>query len=394
MNDRGNTDLRMAVCTQSVSHFEAPLFNLSAKIPGLQLKVFYLDEVESEPRFDAAYGGKISWGGDLLDGYESERCIDMRAIKAGLEAWGAEVVLMYGYAWPGAARMILSRWMQGKPQIHRGTMNYRTDPRSTFRSRLRRPLSRWLLRRFQAHHFGGSYSRKVLIDAGVRPESLFFVPYSVDSTFFSTGSVLTENINSAKQIREKIGWKSSDRVLLFIAQHNWIKGPDIAMEVFRKYHLQDDTARLLVVGSGSMTDSMKGYAQDHGLQQSVYFAHFVPSKDTIPYYLASDLVLCTSRYETWARMANEAMLCGRPCLINDAVAAAGGLIEDGISGYVMQGLDPVRYVQAIARYFAMGADEKFMMSEAARSAGRKFSYEENINNVVAAARYAVGAVGK
>lgn len=389
MSDPANTTIRMAVCTQSISHFEAPLFRLSARLSGLQLKVFYVDEIDHAPRYDAAYGGMITWGGDLLDGYESERCSGIRAIEAALEAWGADVVLMYGYAWPGAARLILLRWMKGQPQIHRGTLNYHLDPRVTWRGRLGRPIRRWLLGRFHAHHYGGSYSRKVVLDAGAPPDSLFFVPYSVDSTSFLTGSGLAANIDSAERIRRQAGWESGDRVLLFIAQHNWVKGPDIAMEVFRQYRLLDKTARFLVVGSGSMTEAMKASVLNHGLQQSVHFANFVPSSETIPYYLASDLVLCTSRYETWARMVNEAMLCGRPCVINDIVPAAGGLVEQHVNGYVVQGLDTAAYIKAISGYFALTAEDRIMIGEAARAAAIRFSYEANIQNVLAAARYAI-----
>lgn len=395
MDSSNRGDLSMAICTQSISHFEAPMFKLASELPGLRLKVFYLDEVEIAPKFDRAYGESIHWGGNPLDGYESVRCNSVREMKVGVEAWKAEVVLMYGYAWPGAASIILSRWIGRKPQIHRGTLSYHYDPRgSRLRSRMMRPLRNWLLTRFHAHHYGGSYSRKVLLDAGVDQDSLFFVPYSVDSGFFSTRSGHPASIMQAERIRDQAGWRSSDRVLLFIAQHNWVKGPDIMMEVFRKYRQTDDSARLLVVGSGSMTEEMEAYAQHHGFRQSVFFAGFVPSAETVPYYLASDLVVCTSRYETWARMVNEAMLCGKSCLINDAVAAAGGLVEDGVNGHVVRGLELDGYVQAITGHFAMDADQRARMSEEARTAARRFSYEENIHNVLDAALYAVRSTGK
>jgi glycosyltransferase involved in cell wall biosynthesis len=391
MNDQivgGDAPLKMAVCTQSISHFEVPMFRLSAQLPGLEIKVFYLDEVDVAPRFDAAYGNAIHWGGDLLEGYESECCGDARKLQIRMAAWGADVVMIYGYAWPGAAHLIISRWLRGQPLIHRGTLNYYRDPRARLRSRIMRPLGRWLLGRFNAHHYGGSYSRKVLLDAGAAPESLFFVPYSVDSLSFLSKCDEPSSLEFAALIRERAGWKATDRVLLFIGQHNWIKGPDIAMEIFRQYHDIDDTARLLVVGSGSMTESMKQFTLRHGLDQSVYFSGFVPSAETVPYYLASNLVLCTSRYETWARMINEAMLCRKPCIVNHLVAASGGLVDDSVNGYVVRELTVLAYVNAITRHFSMAADERMKMGVEARRSAEKFSYEININGVLEAARYA------
>jgi glycosyltransferase involved in cell wall biosynthesis len=394
MSSHERVILKMAVCTQSISHFEVPMYRLGNALPGLEIRVFHLDPVEGAGRLDADYGQVIHWGVDTLAGYEAEQCASPGHMRARVRAWGADVVLMYGYSWAGAPTAILLRWLRGEPQIHRGTLNYHHDPRARLRSRFMRPLGRWLLSRFDAHHYGGSYSRKVLLDAGAKPESLFFVPYSVDSEFFSQAADVPAELEAARDVRNRAGWGVDDRVLLFIAQHNWVKGPDIVMEVFRQYQELDGTARLLVVGSGSESDEMKTHAVRHGLKEHVHFTGFVPSHGTVPYYLASDMVLCTSRYETWARMVNEAMLCRKPCVINHIVPAAGGLVDDGMNGFVVQGLEPELYVEAISRYFAMGKEQQLRMGESARVAAQRFSYEANIEGVLDAARYAVGATGK
>ena len=203
-----------------------------------------------------------------------------------------------------------------------------------------RPLGRLLLRLFDAHHYGGDYSRKVLLDAGAKESSLFFVPYSVDTPHFLAEAANPVQQKAALDIRTTLGWAPDDHVILFIAQHNWFKGPDIAMEVFRQVAQADPKARFLVVGSGSMTEAMKTYAQQYLDPRAIHFAGFVSSAQTVAYYLASDLVLCTSRYETWARMVNEAMLCRRPCLVSRIVPAAGGLIVNNENGYVVKNPKP------------------------------------------------------
>ena len=175
-----------------------------------------------------------------------------------------------------------------------------------------RPLRSPLLRLFQAHHYGGDYSRKVLLDAGADPASLFFVPYSVDSPYFAAAADDPARIAAARELRRALGWTEEDPVVLFIAQHNWFKGPDIAMQVFERVGAGHERARFLVVGSGRMTGDMQSFARDRLGSHRIHFAGYVPSAQTTPYYLLSDLVLCSSRYETWARMVNEAMLCPAP----------------------------------------------------------------------------------
>ena len=65
------------------------------------------------------------------------------------------------------------------------------------------------------------------------------------------------------------------------------------------------------MGKGHETPAMMRAAEELLEPGTYHFAGFVPSKHTVPYYLASDLVIFPSRYETWARGVNEAMLCGR-----------------------------------------------------------------------------------
>ena len=251
-----------------------------------------------------------------------------------------------------------------------------------------RPFGRMLLRLFDSHHYGGDYSRKVLLDAGVKEEALFFVPYSVDTPHFVAAADAPDRQRAGLEIREAQGWSSDDHVILFIAQHNWFKGPDIAMEVFRQVAQTDPAARFLVVGSGHMTAALKAYALQHFDLNIIHFSGFVPSGLTVAYYLASDLVICTSRYETWARMVNEAMLCRRPCVVSRVVPAAGGLIVDGENGYVVEAPEAGQFVPVIRRHFTLPQQVRQRMGEAAREKAQAFAYEPYIDNVLAAARYA------
>lgn len=379
--------LRLAVLTLAISHFEVPLFRLCARVEGLQFKVFYILPVKAQS-FDTEYVQEIDWGDDLLAGYDSVQVSGPEELDRATRGWGADVVLVYGYGWPGAPRIILRNWWRGRAQVHRGTLNYYLDPRRPIKGRLMRSLGRMLLRLFHAHHYGGDYSRKVLLDAGAKEEALFFVPYSVDTPHFLAATEHPDQQGAALAIRETQGWSPDDHVILFIAQHNWFKGPDIAIEVFRQVAQADPAARLLVVGSGRMTAAMKAYAQQHLNRKVIHFAGFVPSAETVAYYLASDLVICTSRYETWARMVNEAMLCRRPCLVSRVVPAAGGLIVDGDNGYVVEVPEASQFVPVIKRHFTLPQEVRQRMGDTAREKAQAFAYEPHIDSVVAAARYA------
>lgn len=387
VSNREPQRLRLAVLTPGISHFEVPLYRLLAGTDELEFKVFYVDPPKSG-RMDSEYTQSIDWGDDLLEGYPAAQVLNPEALDDAARLWRADVTLVYGYSWRGAPRMIVGNFLRGRAQVHRGTLNYYLDPRRPIKGRMLRPLRQLLLRFFHAHHYGGDYSQRVLRDAGVEQSAMFFVPYSVDTPRFLRAADDPRQIAAAAKLRADNGWDPDDHVLLFIAQHNWFKGPDIALETFRRVSQSDPKARILIVGSGRMTEDLKIQAQRTLDPAIVRFTGFIPSYSTVPFYLGSDLVLCTSRYETWARMVNEAMLCRRPCLVSRIVPAAGGLIVDGNNGYVVDAPKVEQFVPVIRAHFAQSRQQREEMGEVARSKAKEFAYEPNVENVVAAARHA------
>jgi glycosyltransferase involved in cell wall biosynthesis len=345
-------------------------------MPGVELRVLHLHDLP-ENQYDVEYQSIISWGKNLRDGYCSIRHDSINALVEEMLAWMPRVVLIYGYAWRRAVPVILRMRKHGISIVHRGTMIPIVDPRQGWKAHLRRPLRKLLLRLFDTHHYGGDYSRQVLQMAGIRPEAMFFVPYSVDSLYFLAASKEDGKLHQAAQLRKRLGWAEDDPVILYIGQHNWFKGPDIAMAVLAKAQAKIRCLRALIVGHGGMTQSMIDTAGRALVPGSYHFTGFVPSYATVPYYLASDLVLFTSRYETWGRAMNEAMLCERPCLTNRMVGAAGGLVEDGMTGLVVNKNDVGDYVARIENFFALPRTRRWNIGESARERALEFSYERH-----------------
>lgn len=382
-----NSPLRIAVITWGVSHFEVPLFRLCHSREDVELMVFYCLPVK-QGVFDTEYKQKIDWGGDLLAGYNSHYEPTFSKLVTAIEDWGADVSLIYGYSWPGISLHILQNRLKGHAQIHRGTLNYHRDPRRPIRGRLQRPIGRLLLALFDAHHYGGTYSKKVLLDAGAKQDSLFYVPFSIDTPYFLRQSSEIGTLEAAEEIRRKLGWGSECQVVLYIAQLNWFKGPDIAIETFARLAETHPTMRFLVLGSGRMGDEMRQAAAKTIRQQHIHFAGFVASLDTPKYYLASDLVLCSSRYETWARMLNEAMLCRCPAVISELVPAAGDLVIDGDTGHVVVRPTVEELSAAVYKHFQLPVVERNAMRDRAQERAKLFGYDGWVDNVVASASYA------
>jgi glycosyltransferase involved in cell wall biosynthesis len=101
----------------------------------------------------------------------------------------------------------------------------------------------------------------------------------------------------------------------------------------------------------------------------------------MPYYLTASLVLFPSRYDTWSRGVNEAMLARRPCIVSRVVPAAGGLVDDRVNGYVVDELEPAPFSDRIVQFLDMPASTRSAMGDAARSRALEFSYEAHADDL-------------
>jgi glycosyltransferase involved in cell wall biosynthesis len=86
------------------------------------------------------------------------------------------------------------------------------------------------------------------------------------------------------------------------------------------------------VGSGIMEAELKTAAKE--LKVDAHFEGFKNQTELPLCYAASDVVVLPSDAgETWGLVVNEAMACGRPAIVSNAVGCAPDLIEEGQTGF-------------------------------------------------------------
>lgn len=367
--------LKVAIVTPKISHFEVPLFRLVASFENIDLRVFHNDS-RGDTFHDVDYGTTINWGEQLRGGYPNTAFATLTELKGSLLDWSPNVTMQYGYFWKGALSFLAHLRLARIPVVHRGLLttyhNTRQHPLVTRAWRMVLPT---LLKRFQGHHYGGTYSEAVLERSGIPKSQRFFVPFSIDTNYFAAKADDPVEGAAAAEMRRGLGWSAKDPVLLFMCQHSWFKAPDVMLRIAAEAQRRHPATKLIMAGSGTMTDELKSFAASNLTPGSFHFPGYVSSKQTMPVYLASDLVLFPSRYDTWSRGVNEAMLARRPCIVSRVVPAAGGLVEHGENGYVVDGLQPGPFVDIVEEFFSRSSQARVVMGEAARERAKYFSYE-------------------
>jgi len=199
---------------------------------------------------------------------------------------------------------------------------------------------------------------------GARSERIEIVPPGVDHAFFSPGD--------RGGARAALGL-GSHPVLLFVGRIQPLKGVGVAIEALAALSATHPDAVLVVVGgpSGAEGDAEQAAALDLvarlGLGDRVRFVAPQPHHLLSTYYRAADVCVVPSRSESFGLVALEAGACGTPVV----AAAVGGLltlVDDGVTGLLVDTRDPADYAVAVTEILDHPARAAAMAAAAAERA--------------------------
>ena len=196
------------------------------------------------------------------------------------------------------------------------------------------------------------------------------VPPGVDHEIFRP---VTADLRAKERAELGVG---PGPVLLFAGRIQPLKGADLAVAALAE--LGDLAAVLLVVGGPSGPDGPAELARLHalvdelGLRDRVRFVPPQSHADLARYYRAVDVCLVPSHSESFGLVALEAAACGTP-VVASAVGGLSSLVEDGVTGHLVDSRDPGDYAAPIARLLA-DPEAAATMGANAEIASRRYAW--------------------
>ena len=190
-----------------------------------------------------------------------------------------------------------------------------------------------VLLRLEAMHFRGRrYQRVIALSVqvrealnryyGVPAEDVDIVPNGFAPDEFSPEIRLSRR----QSMRDKLGLKSDQTVLLFVANELERKGFSTVIDAVAQ--LKRDDVRLLVVGKTDKA-AVEAIAAKAGVETQV--VHCGPTRDVAGFHAASDLFVLPTQYEAFCLAILEALGSGLP-VITSIVPGARDAIVPGING--------------------------------------------------------------
>jgi len=208
---------------------------------------------------------------------------------------------------------------------------------------------------------------------GADPNRLCTSPPGVDHRVFRPGS--------QRSARRRLGLGPGP-ALLFVGRIQPLKGVDVLLEAFGRIEATHPEATLLIVGGPSGPNgrqellALRQRAAGLGVLGRVKFYGPLPHGLLPDFYRAADVVVVPSRAESFGLVAAEAQACGTPVV----AAKVGGLVyvvDDGLTGILVDGWDPADYAEALDRLLA---DDglRTKMGEASVIWARRFSWDATV----------------
>jgi 1,2-diacylglycerol 3-alpha-glucosyltransferase len=111
--------------------------------------------------------------------------------------------------------------------------------------------------------------------------------------------------------------------------------------------LPRDDIQLAIAGRGAYSSQYKALARSLNLGERVHFTGFIPNEDLHVLLNSVDVFTMPSEAELLSIATLEAMACGRPVLLADAVALPE-LVRPGVNGYLFKPGDPAEAAQCMA----------------------------------------------
>ena len=138
-------------------------------------------------------------------------------------------------------------------------------------------------------------------------------------------------IERKQELRTKYGFSDSKKSLLFVTTGNHLKGYDFLLEVMEK--LLNEPIELIIAGVKPIKTNLP----------NVNFLGYIKNVNELMW--AADALVHPAKYEAYAQVVSESLLCGLPVIVSDRVGAKSVVTED--VGRVVNGFNHSDWINAI-----------------------------------------------
>ena len=323
--------LKVDVLTPIPTPYRDPFWEALADGVGIELRVLFcaVGKADRPWRSCERESGlfEVLSGFDLLGGGDGSSAFLNPRVLHYLGERRPDALLLGGYNHPTMLLALCWALVTRTPvflmcETHQGS------GRGGWRSRVRSILLRLLLPHIAGALPTGRLAQAFLRCHGMAPERMELLPNAPDQAALVTAAEL--GMKRRGSILADIGFPADSRVVLFVGRFIVKKRVLDLVDAFCGSDLPDD-ARLVLVGDGEERAAIETRIAASGMGSRIRLTGFLEPEAVWRWYGVADLYVLPSA-ETWGVSALEAMGCGLPLVLSDAVGSHPDLklLDDGV----------------------------------------------------------------
>lgn len=320
--------MRVAVVVSHPIHYFCPQYRSWAEIEENDVHVFFGSTQGSATYFDSGFGRSMSWGDELVNGFEStfldehagtppDKRLVGNALRKGLAAFEPDIVIVYGYT-QALQRSALKWCLRSKTPVAYISDSELRHQQSKPRTLLKRAVLPWLFSRISFFLTVGNANEEYYRYLGVPSEKFVRMHFPIDRVLYDDAFAAREKLRRERRAHMRL---SEDVLLITMvgklisqkAQTDLIRASQLAFG-------EDHRLRLLVIGSGPMETEYARAAENDSVTQ---FSGFVTPAELPSYYAASDIYVHSSSVDPHPLAVSEAAAMGCPLVLSSAVGSWG-----------------------------------------------------------------------
>ena len=329
--------------------YQSPLIKFLTK-KGLKIKVLFRSDMSTRKYFDTEFKKKISWGTNLLDGFDYEYLNYVGPNKVDaifplttdftnkIIEKDTDIIWLHGIKnWYNLCIIFIAKIFNKKVFI-RDEANHFSKKRSFLNKIFNYFFYKFIDNFIDVYLAIGSQNKKYYLDHNIENKKIVIVPYTVDNNFFNKKNKFKNNKKLTYIFAAKLIKKKGANILLEainILNHN------------KKFNYNSE---FLIIGDGYMKNSLQSYVKLKNLK-NVKFIPFQNQKKLSELYQKSDVFIIPSLFEPWGLTVNEAMAAENAIISSSAVASAYDLVSNNVNGYRFKNGDSKDLANKILKIF-------------------------------------------
>lgn len=329
----------LAIASHPVQYM-SPIFRRMAKDHRFDLRVAYCSLRGAEPGVDPEFEATVQWDVPLLDGYTWTH-VPNRGSGAD-SFWGLRNPGLRALVRDGRFHAVLcyvsyrraSFWIAYRAARSCGVaFLFGTDAASlaprdgrSWKAAAKNYFWPFLFRLADQVIVPSTATAEMMSSLGIPDEKVTLTPFVVDNDWWNAQAARTDR----NATRASWGVSENDLAVLYCAKLQSWKRPADLLQAFAAANVPH--AHLVFAGEGPQRAQLEAEANSLEICARVHFLGFANQSLLPAVYSAADLFVLPSGYDPCPAVVCEAMVCGLPVLLSDAIRGRFDLVQPGLTG--------------------------------------------------------------